>query len=149
MKDIVWDSSILENLPPYQSPSEERDEEYAFKKFGRLTILYVKRKLSRKPQICHCLCECGRIVDLPWYKVKNKMLRTCGQDDCPYVKAELFHSRLEKPAILERLKPKIECTHEIEGCIFSKLFHICCWECDRSCKQCENSPKKCGALKRE
>lgn len=149
MKEIVWDSSNLENLPPYQSPSEH-DEEYAFKKFGRLTILYVYRKIGRKPQICHCLCECGRIVDLPWYKVRNHMQRTCGQDNCFYAQKELFRNKPnEKPAILERVKPKIECTHEIEGCIFSKLFHICCLECDRPCKQCENSPDKCGALRRK
>ena len=28
-------------------------------------------------------------------------------------------------------------------------LHICCCECDRPCKRCENTPQKCGARERK
>ncbi len=29
------------------------------------------------------------------------------------------------------------------------VLHICCCECDRPCKRCENTPQKCGARERK
>lgn len=34
-------------------------------------------------------------------------------------------------------------------CTISTLLHICCCECDRPCKRCENTPQKCGARERK
>lgn len=51
-------------------------------------------------------------------------------------------------AIEARLKPKYYCRAVTPDCTISTLLHICCCECDRPCKRCENTPQKCGARER-
>lgn len=53
---------------------------------------------------------------------------------------------VEKCDVLaDKLKAKYICTHPIEACIRSSVSHICCCECDKSCKRCQNNPEQCGA----
>lgn len=152
MKTVVWDSRSLENLPPYTPPPSEYDK-YRWKKYGRLRVLRVHAKRCKrpypgsKPQLCDCLCECGRIVTLPWYRVKMRLQKSCGYAGCPYFDAELEGK--EPPSIIARCNPLYECPAPSAGCIISELYHICCCECDRPCKSCLNSPGKCGTKKRK
>ena len=52
-------------------------------------------------------------------------------------------------AIEARLKPKYFCKAVAPECTISTLLHICCCECDRPCKRCENTPQKCGERERK
>lgn len=148
---ISTDLRYLNTLPAYVPPPAEY-EEYRWKKYGRLRVLRVHAKKSGKPspgrvcQTCDVLCECGRIVTLPWYKVKNHLVHTCGNPECIYTQMELED---EEPAIVERCAPQYECPSPSPACLISSMYHVCCCECDRPCKQCENSPEKCGAKKRK
>lgn len=49
------------------------------------------------------------------------------------------------PDVIDRLKPKYICANPTEKCIRSSMYRICCCECDKPCKQCQNTPRKCGA----
>lgn len=49
------------------------------------------------------------------------------------------------PDVIDRLKPKYICANPLEKCMRSSMYRICCCECDKSCKRCQNTPEKCGA----
>ena len=58
--------------------------------------------------------------------------------------AENF-SKDEEPIITKKLKNKYVCPFPFPGCVRSEVCHVCCWECDKECKQCSNNPQLCGA----
>lgn len=107
-----------------------------------------------------CQCDCGsekvvKASDFTRWKVK-----TCGKRECkrkarggvPLPEAqESFppYTGERVSAIETRLRPKYFCKAVATDCVISTLLHICCCECDRPCKRCENTPQKCGARERK
>lgn len=133
---------------------------YCGHKYNMLTVLGVKprefdAKGRYKPARLIVRCDCGRVYDAEAAAVIHGRQKGCicqrGRKDYrepnPLAPEDFPTSR--EPNIVERLKPKWECTCNFEsGCSINELCGICCWECDRPCKMCQNSPEKCGAKKR-
>lgn len=108
--------------------------------------------------LCQCICGSEKVVkgtDFSRWKVK-----TCGKLECkrkarggvPLPEAqESFppYAGERASAIEQRLKPKYFCKAVAQECTISTLLHICCCECDRPCKRCDNTPQKCGAMERK
>ena len=73
-----------------------------------------------------------------------------GKQCCPHCKQEKIKpvenfSKDEEPIITKKLKNKYVCPFPFPGCVRSEVCHVCCWECDKECKQCSNNPQLCGA----
>lgn len=126
---------------------------------------------GRSSSVAKCVCECGKICYRDCSNISRKQGITCGSKECLHkyrsevqkLRHQLFpkkkmydglSKKLEpfpsskKPALEERLCLKYKCTHPNIACIRSDTLHICCWECDKSCKQCSNVPALCGAKRR-
>lgn len=56
---------------PDSPPLTKRQTQEQFKKYGRLTVLFLHPKKQGQAQQVDCLCECGRIVTKNWYDVKQ------------------------------------------------------------------------------
>lgn len=133
---------------------------YCGHKYNMLTVLGVKpRELDAKgkykPARLIVRCDCGRVYDAEAAAVIHGRQKGCicqrGRKDYrePNPLAPENFPASREPNIVERLKPKWECTCNFEsGCSINELCGICCWECDRPCKMCQNRPEKCGAKKR-
>ncbi len=142
------DLSYINNLPPME-PEDKSLERFKWRKYGRLTVLRVHNKIKNKTQKVDVLCECGRIVTLPWRNVYRGEIKVCGHKECYLTQEQEERKAQVTPAILVATQAKYICPCPAESCVISSVCHICCWECNRPCKQCENSPKKCGAKKRK
>lgn len=147
---IVFDTDLshLNNLAPLE-PEDKSLERFKWRKYGKLCVLKVHNKIKKQPQKVDVLCECGRIVTLPWRAVYKGEVKVCGHKDCYLTQAAEERKALVTPAILVKTKAKYICPCPDENCVISSVCRICCCECDRPCKQCENSPEKCGAKKRK
>ena len=108
--------------------------------------------------LCQCICGSEKVVkgtDFSRWKVK-----TCGKLECkrkargvltlPEAQESFPQYTGERVSAIEtRLRPKYFCKSVAPECTISTLLHICCCECDRPCKRCENTPQKCGARERK
>ncbi len=125
-------------------------EEWHGRKYGHLTVIGESKQKTHYGHVVNMvtvMCDCGRVVETTKADVvSRKTQKTCEDDDCWYYQKE--PARAEKPAIVAKLKPKYFCLHPAAGCTISSLCKICCHECDRSCKSCNNTPDKCGAKMR-
>lgn len=129
-------------------------------KHGTLTVKQVVGTDRNGFTYLLCQCDCGnekvvKAADFTRWKVK-----TCGKLECKrktrgvlmFPEAqESFppHTGERVSAIEQRLRPKYFCKAVATDCVISTLLHICCCECDRPCKRCENTPQKCGARERK
>lgn len=127
---------------------------------GTLTVKQVAGSDRNGFTYLLCQCDCGnekvvKATDFTRWKVK-----TCGKRECKRKARgvvtlseaqESFPPRTgERVSALEqRIKPRYFCKAVTPDCVISTLLHICCCECDRPCKRCENTPQKCGARKRK
>lgn len=153
--------------------------EWIGKKEGLLTVVKViPAKEARKQGISKirgsyflCQCECGTQNYVYACNFVRGHVTSCGKYECRLeskrrkralrqadntalpdvpIKQEIWaKGDLLKPAIVARLKPKYYCPHPAQECAVSSLCHVCCWECDKACKSCDNRPEKCGATKRK
>ena len=140
---------------------------YCGRKYNLLMVLGVKprekdAKGKMKPARFIVKCTaCGRVYDADANAVIAGRQKGCtcmrGRRDYPLELGEYFKDKPEEWSqvndrqanVIERLKPKWECTHNYKsGCVLNELCSICCWECDKPCKMCENRPEKCGAKSR-
>lgn len=142
-KVTEWASSKIKKAKP-------DPEEWHGRKFGHLTVIGESEKVTQFQHtmlVLTCLCDCGRVTDIPRTNVLYRNQRTCENVDCWYYQKEPV--RLLNPAIVIRLKPKYICQHPAAECSISSLCKMCCHECDRPCKSCTNTPDKCGAKLRK
>lgn len=127
---------------------------------GTLTVKQVAGSDRNGFTYLLCQCDCGnekvvKAPDFTRWKVKS-----CGKLECKRKARgvvtlseaqESFPPRTgERVSALEqRIKPRYFCKAVTPDCVISTLLHICCCECDRPCKRCENTPQKCGARERK
>ena len=127
--------------------------------------------INRHGTIFLCKCECGAEIYVQASEFARGNKTTCGKKECRAESAKrkralnwcrrgspILESDFEQllgenarsiPAIVSRLKPKYYCIHPAQECVISSTCNICCWECDKPCKSCNNSPEKCGAERRQ
>ena len=143
--------------PSSYKPREEKtlqQKRAEYKKFGRLSVLYLHKKVPNSAQKVDCVCECGRIVTFNWAEVKYKKRTNCGRENCLWTRIDNAAKKEEKdartPAIVDRLHAKWYCTRPEEACLWSATCNICCAECDKKiCNvRCANNPVQCGGAKR-
>ena len=131
-------------------------------KFGTLTVEKYLGYQDRGSAYFLVRCDCGKtkkVITSDFLKGKAK---SCGLLKCKRAVASAKLLDLPRPpkgdtnpnrettsAIEARLKPKYYCRAVAPKCTISTLLHICCCECDRPCKRCENTPQKCGARERK
>ena len=129
-------------------------------KHGTLTVKQVVGTDRNGYTYLLCQCDCGsekvvKASDFTRWKVK-----TCGKRECkrkargvltlPEAQESFPPNTGERASAIEaRLRPKYFCKAVTPECTISTLLHICCCECDRPCKRCENTPQKCGARERK
>lgn len=105
-------------------------------KFGTLTVEKYLGYQDRGSAYFLVRCDCGKT------KVK-------GLTGTPKPPATITQQDETASALETRLKPKYYCRAVTPDCVISTLLHICCCECDRPCKRCDNTPQKCGARERK
>lgn len=142
------DLSYLNDLPPME-PEDKSLQRFKWRKYGKLCVLRVHNRIKGKTQKVDALCECGRIVTLPWRKVYTGEIKVCGCEECYLTQAAEERKAWVTPAILVSTKAKYICPCPAESCAISSICKVCCWECDRECKSCLNRPDRCGAKKRK
>lgn len=102
-------------------------------------------------------CDCGKTKKVIASDFVRGKAKSCGLLKCKRAVANAKLLDLPQPpnpdcqtsAIEARIKPKYFCKSVTPECTISTLLHICCCECDRPCKRCENTPQKCGARRRK
>lgn len=145
-KVTVWKSK---KYPDCEETHEDTD--WHGRKFGHLTVVGEKVKKSRwggkTAKYWTCLCDCGRLREYFKTSVLSQEYTTCENTNCEYYRNSI--PLTISPAIVTRLEPKYLCTHPAAECTISSLCKICCHECDRPCKSCNNTPDKCGAKLRK
>jgi len=126
---------------------------------------------KRHGTIFLCKCECGAQIYVQASEFTRGNKTTCGNKECraesikrkralnwnrrgsPIHEADFEQPPEENarsiPAIVARLKPKYYCIHPLSDCAISNTCYVCCYECDKSCKSCDNRPEKCGAERRQ
>lgn len=124
-------------------------------KFGTLTVEKYLGYQDRGSAYFLVRCDCGKTKKVTIWEFKKGKEKSCGLLRCKAkVKGltgtpkppETITQQDETASALEtRLKPKYYCRAVTPDCVISTLLHICCCECDRPCKRCENTPQKCGA----
>lgn len=127
-------------------------------KFGTLTVEKYLGYQDRGSAYFLVRCDCGKTKKVTIWEFKKGKEKSCGLLRCKAKVKELtgtpkppetITQQDETTSALEaRLKPKYYCRAVTPDCVISTLLHICCCECDRPCKRCENTPQKCGARKR-
>lgn len=128
-------------------------------KFGTLTVEKYLGYQDRSSAYFLVRCDCGKTKKVTIWEFKKGKEKSCGLLRCKAKVKELtgtpkppetITQQDETTSALEaRLKPKYYCRAVTPDCVISTLLHICCCECDRPCKRCENTPQKCGARKRK
>lgn len=126
-------------------------------KYGTLTVEKYLGNQGTSHTFFLVRCDCGKtkkVITSDFLKGKAK---SCGLLKCKRAVASAKLLDLPRPpkddrdlhydvsAIEARIKPKYFCRAVTPDCVISTLLHICCCECDRPCKRCENTPEKCGA----
>lgn len=127
-------------------------------KFGTLTVEKYLGYQDRGSAYFLVRCDCGKTKKVTIWEFKKGKEKSCGLLRCKAKVKELtgtpkppetITQQDETASALEiRLKPKYYCRAATPDCVISTLLHICCCECDRPCKRCENTPQKCGARER-
>lgn len=149
--DLVRLAAGKAPLADDETPTAER---WYGVRFGYLTVIKIKKKPERhQPRMCECKCNCGRVVELPWYEVKNNRIKTCEHEDCRFYLMEQLRADVRagvKSVVIERLQAEWFCFYPDEGCPISSVAHICCRECDKTnCAfRCQNKPEQCGGAER-
>lgn len=128
-------------------------------KFGTLTVEKYLGYQNRGSAYFLVRCDCGKTKKVTIWEFKKGKEKSCGLLRCKAKVKELtgtpkppetITQQDETTSALEaRLKPKYFCNAVAPECTISTLLHICCCECDRPCKRCENTPQKCGARERK
>lgn len=128
-------------------------------KFGTLTVEKYLGYQDRGSAYFLVRCDCGKTKKVTIWEFKKGKEKSCGLLRCKAkVKGltgtpkppETITQQDETASALEaRLKPKYFCKAVAPECTISSVLHICCCECDRPCKRCENTPQKCGARERK
>lgn len=140
-------------------------------KIGMLTVLeiyppgVISIRPKKKASVARCVCECGTECYRDVSNLARRQGMSCGGKECKHKimslaqirrqetnkskataqkPAENF-SKDEEPIITKKLKNKYVCPFPFPGCVRSEVCHVCCWECDKECKQCSNNPQLCGA----
>lgn len=127
-------------------------------KYGTLTIEKFLGEDARNTSFL-VRCDCGKTKKVKTSEFLRGKAKSCGLLKCKRKVARLLDlpqppksdpepNREITSAIEARIKPKYFCKAVAPECVISTLLHICCCECDRPCKRCENTPQKCGARKR-
>ena len=129
-------------------------------KYGTLTVEKFLGSMGTKSTYFLVRCNCGKTKKVITGDFLQGKAKSCGLLKCKRKVARLLD--LPQPpngdtnpnkevtsAIEERIKPKYFCKAVAPECTISTLLHICCCECDRPCKRCENTPQKCGARERK
>lgn len=143
--------------------------EWVGTKYGLLTVekvmagLEAGKKTNFKNYFL-CRCECGNTKIVEVWSFSRGDTKCCGNSDCKkktwkvnyplpnggdHKYAEWENLKRNGSVIEERINPKYFCKAVAPECVISTLLHICCCECDRPCKRCENTPQKCGARERK
>lgn len=127
-------------------------------KFGTLTVEKYLGYQDRGSAYFLVRCDCGKTKKVTIWEFKKGKEKSCGLLRCKAKVKELTGTPKPPEAVVQqeattsaieaRLKPKYFCKAVAPECTISTLLHICCCECDRPCKRCENTPQKCGARKR-
>ena len=129
-------------------------------KYGTLTVEKFLGCLDTRNTYFLMRCDCGKTKKVTTSDFARGKAKSCGLLNCKRKVARLLD--LPQPpkgddeqvrevvsAIEARIKPKYFCKAVAPECTISTLLHICCCECDRPCKRCENTPQKCGARERK
>lgn len=99
-------------------------------KFGTLTVEKYLGYQDRGSAYFLVRCDCGKTKKVTIWEFKKGKEKSCG----------LLRCKAKVKGLTGTPKPP--------DCVISTLLHICCCECDRPCKRCENTPQKCGARER-
>lgn len=128
-------------------------------KFGTLTVEKYLGYQDRGSAYFLVRCDCGKTKKVTIWEFKKGKEKSCGLLRCKAKVKELtgtpkppetITQQDETVSALEaRIHPKYFCKAVAPECTISTLLHICCCECDRPCKRCENTPDKCGARRRK
>lgn len=135
-------------------------DEWIGVKYGTLTVkdLLIRKIPSANIRYFVLRCKCGRERTVRVHDFVQGKVKSCGKPECKskvvgltlLPQAPLSAKSAHTPSAIEaRLKPKYFCKAVAPECTISTLLHICCCECDRPCKRCENTPQKCGARERK
>lgn len=134
-------------------------EEWVGVKFGTLTVEKYLGYQGRGSAYFLVRCDCGKTKKVTTGEFKKGKEKSCGLLRCKAKVKGLTGAPKPPEAIVQqdetasaleaRLKPKYYCRAVTPDCVISTLLHICCCECDRPCKRCENTPQKCGARERK
>lgn len=140
-------------------------------KIGMLTVLeiyppgVISIRPKKKVSVARCVCECGTECYRDVSNLARRQGMSCGGKECKHKIMSLAQIRRqetnkrkataqkpvekflkdEEPIITKKLKNKYVCPFPFPGCVRSEVCHVCCWECDKECKQCSNNPQLCGA----
>lgn len=129
-------------------------------KYGTLTVEKYLGYLNKSHAYYLVRCDCGKTKKVITGDFVRGKTKSCGLLECKRKVAKLLalpeppkgdgeQNREVVSAIEQRIKPKYFCKSVAPECTISTLLHICCCECDRPCKRCENTPQKCGARERK
>lgn len=128
-------------------------------KFGTLTVEKYLGYQDRGSAYFLVRCDCGKTKKVTIWEFKKGKEKSCGLLRCkakvkgltgaPKPPEPITQQDETASALEARLKPKYYCRAVTPDCVISTLLHICCCECDRACKRCENTPQKCGARERK
>lgn len=125
-------------------------------KFGTLTVEKYLGKTANSDTFFLVRCDCGKTKKVKTGDFMRGNVKSCGRLFCKRATSGKLLSLPKPPkddtdpesynsAIEARIKPKYYCKAVALECTISTLLHVCCCECDRPCKRCENTPQKCGA----
>lgn len=140
-------------------------------KIGMLKVLeiyppgVISIRPKKKTSVARCVCECGTECYRDVSNLARRQGMSCGGKECKHKIMSLTQTRRqatnkskataqkpaekflkdEEPIITKKLKNKYVCPFPFPGCVRSEVCHVCCWECDKECKQCSNNPQLCGA----
>ena len=135
-------------------------EEWIGVKYGTLTVkdYFIRETPGAKNRYFVLRCECGKERTVRVHDFAQGKAKSCGKPECKSKVAGLrslpkaplnAKSMCPLSVIEQRIKPKYYCKSVAPECTISTLLHICCCECDRPCKRCDNTPQKCGARERK
>ena len=135
-------------------------EEWIGVKYGTLTVkdYFIRETPGAKNRYFVLRCECGKERTVRVHDFAQGKAKSCGKPECKSKVAGLrslpkaplnAKSTCPLSVIEQRIKPKYYCKSVAPEWTISTLLHICCRECDRPCKRCDNTPQKCGARERK
>lgn len=111
----------------------------------KLAFTEIELKKDDFKKICSEYCFLYKTIYHQTYNPSMKLISTWGRSKAAAQKPAEKFLKDEEPIITKKLKNKYVCPFPFPGCVRSEVCHVCCWECDKECKQCSNNPQLCGA----